>query len=155
VTVSKFAIGQEKEFKKSNNQVIDSNRLKEEISRLYSGEWCNADNWGSSGEYFNIVIDINPNGDGRATYTQGGPLEEEYLVRVTAEGKLELYWDGIGGSISFNENNKSNETCKKLTALLKIMDSKTLEVLSFENDCAYLSGNIILKKLNKNESCMP
>ena len=155
LTVSKFAVGQEKDFKKINNQIIDSNRLNEERWVLYSGEWCNADNWESWGEYFNIIINLNPNGEGRATYTQGGPFEEEYIVKVTAEGTLELYWDGIGGSISFNENNKSNETCKKLTALLKIMDNKTLEVVSYVNDCAYLSGNIILKKLEENESCMP
>ena len=139
----------------SLERIADSIRLKEDISRLYSGEWCNADNWESSGEYFNITINVNPNGEGHATYTQGGPFEEEYKFKITEEGKLELYWEGISGSIAFDENNKSNETCKKITALLKIMDNNTLEVMRYVNDCAYLSRNITLKKLNENESCMP
>jgi hypothetical protein len=139
----------------SLTQIKDSKGLNEEPWVLYSGNWCNADNWESSGEYFNLIVKVNPNGEGSATYTQGGPFEEEYKARVIADGTLELYWEGIGGSISFNENDKSNDTCKKITAVLKIVDSKTLDVVTYENDCAYLSGSITVQKLNENESCVP
>lgn len=146
-----------------DNIDVDDAVDKNLTSNSFIGSWCNNDSWDKTGELFQLEISSDQKEIISATFYSGGPFEENYIGKLSAEGKLELYFDGVGGSISFNEVSNANDrnsdlNCKKIKyASCKLIGSDKIQIVTYKNNCSYMPANvnIVLKKLKKGESCMP
>jgi hypothetical protein len=124
---------------------------------LFNGRWCNNESLIETGEVFQLEISTDSNGVITATYYSGGPFEENYTGELSIEGNLNLYFNSVGGSISFNNlNNSGEKNCQNIKfATCKLILQDKIEVITYENDCSYMPANsvIILKRLAEDESC--
>jgi hypothetical protein len=124
---------------------------------LFNGRWCNNDSLNETGEVFQLEISTDSNGLITALYYSGGPFEENYIGELSTEGNLNLYFNSVGGSISFNNSNNSGEkNCQKIKfATCKLILQDRIEVKTYENDCSLMPANsvIIIKRLEDDDSC--
>ena len=158
-TVTEKNLTKETEDKNDVDNAIDKNF----ISNSFNGIWCNNDSFDKTGELFQLEISSDKKEIINATFYSGGPFEENYRGKLSAEGKLELYFDGVGGSISFNEISNAKErnsdlNCKKIKyAICKLIGPNKIQIETYKNNCSYMPANvnIVLKKLKEGESCMP
>ncbi len=146
-----------------DNIDVDNAIEKNLPSNSFNGIWCNSDSWDKTGEIFQLEISSDKKEIINATFFSGGPFEERYRGKLSAEGKLDLYFDGVGGSISFNEVSNANDrnsdlNCKKIKyAICKLIGSNKIQIVTYRNNCSYMPANvnIVLKKLKEGESCGP
>lgn len=131
-------------------------------SNSYDGEWCNNDFISETGEIFNLSISTNEQGVVEASFYSGGPFTEFYTGKISPGGKLDLYFDAVGGSISFNEMvNRgyiSNLICNITKyATCEFIGRNEIKITTFRNNCSYMPSNVqmVLKKLKENEGCWP
>ena len=141
------------ELTETVSQPVDSETTQPQMDfDAFNGNWCDNSSYEETGEYFNLEIQLNSTGNGEATFSTGGPFEESYSCKINQEGKLDLIWESVGGSMSFNEQNKQ-QTCQKKTATCTLDSKNNLSVTVFKNDCAYLNRSATLSRLPANESC--
>lgn len=140
----------------NKEKVIDKVIDKNLSSNLYEGRWCNSDSFDKSGMYFSLSISTDEEGNINANYGNGGPFEEYYTGEISSNGELVLYYDGVMGSISFNEIQDEDLSCKKIKyAKCKLITPDKIQIITFKNNCSYMPSNTdkVLKKLNDGENC--
>ena len=143
--------------------VFSINAFAQVPSNSFNGIWCNSDSWDKTGEIFQLEISSDKKGIINATFYSGGPFQEDYRGKLSTEGKLELYFDGVLGSNSFCEvsnakDKNSDLNCKKIKyAICKLIGSNKIQIVTFRNNCSGMPANvnIVLKKLKEGESCGP
>ena len=123
----------------------------------YLGIWCSNERFEEKGEYLNLQIYLDENKKVRSTLSTGGPFEESHKVVPLSKNSFNLFYESVGGSISFNQlNHKASRSClKNPFALCEVLDDKHLIMTTYENDCTYLPKNqtLILIRLEPDESC--
>lgn len=132
-------------------------------SNSYNGEWCNIDYVSETGEIFKLSISTNQQGVIEASFYSGGPFEEFYIGKLSPEGKLNLYFDAVMGSMSFNNTVNASDlnsdlACKETRyAICEFIDHDEIRIKTFSNNCSYMPSNeqMVLKKLMENEGCWP
>jgi hypothetical protein len=110
-----------------------------------------------TGEYLSLSISPGEKGEFTSSFSNGGPFEETHTIKPLTEKKIWLYFESVGGSISFNElQDDVSAKCKlKQLAECELLNDYNVKITIYPNDCTYLpSGkSFILRKLSEGETC--
>lgn len=84
-----------------------------------------------------------------ADYYKGGPFQEQFTCRFISDNKVELYFDDLAGSISFNELSNveeinNDEECKVKVAECEWISASKIKVKTFNDKCGYVPGGMKL-----------
>ncbi len=113
------------------------------LPAIFAGEWCNADAYEETGEYFNLIIEAGE--AARIYFTNGGPFEEDFSFRVIAENELELYFESLMGSTSLKGGKSSGNDCSSPVMRCKIGPEGRMQIETFSDACGFVPKNIRLE----------
>ena len=142
--------------KSSSDKEKEKEKQKEELLSTIIGNWCNNDDWESSGEYFSLLFTLDDAGNIHAEFTTGGPfaitLSSEY-----SENGLDLFVESIDGNIAFNDLKSDNKESEWSIMRCDLLNDNEMKVVTFEDENGLIPNKkeFTLKRLKENETCLP
>ena len=137
---------------KSNKQAEDWNN--------FFGSWCNNEGWEQGGLYFNLNFKAQNDTLTEISFATGGPFEEILSGKLVSDTKAELYFNYLMGTHTpddvINSADSKNDTKIKV-AECTLQPDGTMKVETFSDEAGLIPEGkaIVLRKLGKNESCVP
>ena len=142
--------------KSSSNQGKEKEKQKEELLSNIVGNWCNNDDWESSGEYFSLLFTVDDAGNINAEFTSGGPFAITFSSEYSENG-LDLFVESIDGNIAFNDLKSDHNESEYSIMRCDLLNHNEMKVVTFEDENGLIPNKkvITLKRLKENETCLP